>query len=365
MVLLMHPTNSCNFSCRYCYLSEGTKTALNFMTVDFAKNVLHQVKDYLFQNKQQRIEILWHGGEPLLWGIENYEEILEFSKHEFCDFDYRTTMQTNLSLINERYIDLFLKYRVNLSFSIDGTKELHDDLRVTQNGEGTFDIIMNKVKLCREKGLHLGCIVVANRNHIGKIPELYKFMCDNKIGFKFNSLFNAGEAKKGISEFGLTPSEYAEIYIELFDLWFDDEKNKLHMSSFVDIAAGLISKKVTGCTLGQNCQEQFLAISPQGDVVPCGRFCDEELIKYSYGNLNTESLESILQKRKNTDAYNRHKYIEASSCKKCKFFDICHGGCLHDGYINGGNFKTKTFLCESYKKILTHISKKLKEAEML
>jgi uncharacterized protein len=341
-------------------LSEETKNTNKF-DVDFAKDILMQIKECFLINSKQKLTIIWHGGEPLLWGIKNYEEVFSFIAKEFEDYKYKNSIQTNLSLINEEYIDLFSKHNVHIGFSLDGTKEIHDLQRVNHKGEGTFDLLMEKITLCKKKKLNIGCIVVASKKHIGKIPELYQFMCDNNISFKFNPLFNAGEAKKNIDEYGLTPDEFAAMSIELFDLWFFDKEHKIRNSNFVEIASNLITKKPSGCLFGKNCQGNFLAISPTGDVVPCGRFCDNDLKKYAYGNLHKEKLSEILPKIKLSDPYNRYKHIEASSCKSCKFFDICHGGCLHDSFIESGNFRSKTFLCSAYKKIFTHILNRLEE----
>jgi uncharacterized protein len=345
-------------------LSEETRTSNKF-DAGFAKNILRQIKDCFLYDPKQRLTIIWHGGEPLLWGIKNYEEIFAYMAKEFEGCQYKNSMQTNLSLINEEIIDLFLKYNVHAGFSLDGPKEIHDSQRVNPKGEGTFDIIMEKAALCKKKKLRIGCIVVASKKHIGKIPELYQFMCENDIGFKFNPLFNAGEAKKNIDEYGLTPDEYAAMFTELFDLWFYDNDHKSANSIFTEMASNLITKKTSGCSFGKNCQDTFLAVSPNGDVVPCGRFCDNDLIQYSYGNLHKERLEAILPKIKESDVYNRYKRIEESDCGKCDYFEVCHGGCLHDGFIKSGDFKSKTFLCGAYKKIFTHISKRLKETGML
>ncbi|MDR3186068.1 MAG: radical SAM protein [Christensenellaceae bacterium] len=357
----MKPTLACNLRCKYCYLSDESKISKLF-DIQFAKSVLQQAKHILLHDKKRRLKILWHGGEPLLWGIKNYTEIFEFIEKEFEGYNYHNSIQTNLSLLNEEFIDLFLRYKVGVGYSLDGPKDIHDNQRVALNGNGTFDTIMKNMKMCREKGLNVGCIVVGTKKHIGKIPELYKFLCDNNIGFKFNPVFNGGEAKKHIDEYGLTPNEYAKMFIELFDLWFFDNEHRLSNTVFVDIASSLISQK--GCTLcafNKNCQHSILAVSPNGDVVPCGRFCDNELKKYAYGNLHTESLESILRKIEVSDIYKRHEHMIDNTCTKCDYLNVCYGGCLYDGYINNGNFKSKTFLCSAYKKIFSHIKNRTKE----
>jgi uncharacterized protein len=333
-------------------------------TVEFTKHLLKQAKKCFLQNEKRNFTLIWHGGEPLLWGINNYKSIFEFMEKEFEGYNYQNNIQTNLLLINEDIIGLFKKYNVKVGFSLDGIREINDIQRIDKHGNGTFDLIMDKFALCKNNKLELGCIVVATKKHIGKVKELYNFMSENNIGFKLNPIFNSGEAKENIDEYGLTPSEYADMSIELFDLWYFDTKHKNNNSIFVDIASNLATKKITGCLFEENCQNSFLGISPYGNVLPCGRFCDEEEIKYSYGNLHMENLDTILSRINESEMYKRFEYIKESDCKYCEYFYACHGGCLHDGYLKSGDFKSKTFLCSAYKKIFPHILKRLKEVNI-
>ncbi len=361
MIVILKPTYFCNFRCKYCYLSNETKKHKKLFDIAFAKKIILQTKDYLKIHPRQKVTFIWHGGEPLLWGIENYREIFAFMQQELKGINYHNSIQTNLSLFNDEFIDLFLKYDVKPGFSLDGTKDIHDQQRVGANGQPTFDLIMSKLALCHDKGLKPGCIVVAGKKHIGHISELYNFMKENKLNFKFNPLFSAGEAANNIGEYGITPDEYAKMSIELFDLWFDDIQGEITESNFVEIASNIVSKKTTGCMFSRNCQDNFFAIAPTGDVMPCGRFCDDDLLQYSYGNLHNETLSEILPRIKQSEIYKRSEYIEKGSCKSCKWLNICHGGCLHDGFLNSGDFRSKTFLCAAYKKIFAHIEKRLKE----
>lgn len=363
MILILKPTLACNLNCKYCYLEQKSKTANQF-SLQFAKNILLQASQIIPPEK--KIKILWHGGEPLLWGINNYKEIFPYIKKIFEGHNYEVTIQTNLTLVNEEFIELFSKYGIRVGCSLDGPKAIHDSQRTLPGGIGTFDIVMRNLALCREKGLRVGCIAVGTKKHIGKITALYEFMSRNGIHFKFNPMFSAGEAKKNIEEYGLAPNEYADMAIELFDLWFYDNKNKVSNPIFVDIASSLIShKKCSHCLFSKNCQDHVIAIAPNGSVVPCGRFCDDSLMKYAYGDLHFESLDTVIKKIKRSELYNRYAYLSKSSCGKCKYWTICHGGCLFDGYITANDFKSKTFLCETYKKIFSHMTQRLKETGLL
>ncbi|MCH5309787.1 MAG: radical SAM protein [Prevotella sp.] len=361
MTIIIKPTYACNFRCKYCYLTNDTKSSHKLFDAKFAKSVISQVKEVLANSPKQKLTLIWHGGEPLLWGIDNYRMIFSYMEKELAGLDYNNSLQTNLSLINEEYIELFLKYNVHVGFSLDGTKEINDSLRVDAIGHGTFSSIIEKVSLCQEKGLSIGCIVVGNKHHVGHIPELYQFLCDHKLNFKFNPLFSAGEACNNIDNIGITADEYAEMAIELFDLWYNDNEHRIKESNFEEITSNLLSARPSCCMFGKNCQDNFFAITPTGDVMPCGRFCDTTLKQYAYGNLHKETLAEILPRIKQSEAYKRSGYIERSSCKQCKYFNICYGGCLHDGFLKSGDFKSKTFLCSAYKRIFAHIDGRLEE----
>ncbi len=360
MVVIIKPSYGCNLNCRYCYLSSETKTFDAFDS-DFIIPIITQIKRYCEEHHRQNLTIIWHGGEPLLWGIENYRKVFSYMKEEFSNYPYKNLIQTNLTLLNQEYIDLFKKYSVRLGFSLDGPKFIHDKQRVLRGGQGTFDLVMEKFSLCKKNDYHVGCITVATRNHISHISDLYAFMNQNKINFKMNPLFRSGEAEKNEVELGLSVGEYAKLVIDLFDLMFDDPNCDISNSNFVEIASSIISKKTAGCLLGENCQGNFLAISPRGDVYPCGRFCDSGYEKYAYGNLHFDSFANIVDKIFKSEPYKRYQYIKQGECSHCKWFNICHGGCLHDGFLASGDFKHKTFLCPAYKKIFTHIENSLQE----
>lgn len=361
MNFIFKPTYSCNFRCKYCYLSNETKQQAKLFDIDFAKQIVAQLKSLMQEKPCRKLTIIWHGGEPMLWGIDNYREIWVYMQQELAGCEIQNSMQTNLSLVNDEWIDLFLKYDVHVGFSLDGTQAIHDQQRVDSHGQPTFERIIANYRRCKERGMRIGCIVVGSKKHQGHIAELYHFMRDEGLGFKFNPLFCSGEAQNNMDEYGITPDEYARMAIELFDLWFDDHDGKITESNFVEIASNIATGKPTGCMFTKNCQDNFLAIAPTGDVMPCGRFCDNDLLQYSYGNLHKEALADILSRIKETETYRRAEYIAASGCKDCRWYHICHGGCLHDGFLASGDFRHKTFLCPAYKKIFAHIDHRLKE----
>ncbi len=360
MTIIIKPTFNCNFRCSYCYLTNGVKSDSRTMKYEVAENLISQAVALCHNKRRKTLTLIWHGGEPLLWGIENYRRIFDFAEKHSEGVCIRQCMQTNLSLIDAEYIKLFQRYKVKVGFSLDGTKPINDLQRRTIDNKGTFDIIMDKVAMCKTAGLNMGCILVGSKNFIGHIGEVYDFLCANNLNFKFNPLFNAGEAVNAGPSIAISPEEYAEMAIELFDLWYYDKKHALKETTFIDIASYFVSrtKRSRGCMFSANCQDAFMAVSPSGDIFPCGRFCETNT-RYSYGNIINESLDAVVSNIKRSEIYARSKHIENSSCAKCKYFQLCHGGCLHDGFLKNGDFKSKSFLCTAYKRIFSHIEQRV------
>lgn len=361
MTIVIIPSYDCNFRCEYCYLCNSTKQSSYKLTADFVCSFLLQIREYL-QAQHKTIKLIWHGGEPLLWGIDNYRKIFEFVRYVFSDCGVENSIQSNLSLINDDYIDLLKQYDVKLGFSFDGPKDINDKQRAFANGDGSFDIIMEKLKLCIGYGLNVGCIAVCSRKYLGNVKRIYSFMNDLRLNFKLNPLFVTGEAVNTKEELGITASEYADIMMELYDIMTSDPNNSVVEDNLIEMGSAVATGVTEHCLFGFNCQDNFLAIAPTGDVMPCGRFCDNDMLKYSYGNLHQESLAEILPRIKHSETYKRAEFIAHSGCNQCKWYHICHGGCLHDGFLASGDFRHKTFLCSAYKKIFTHIEKRLKDS---
>ena len=76
------------------------------------------------------------------------------------------------------------------------------------------------------------------------------------------------------------------------------------------------------------------------------RFLAIVTAKNILGNISTDSMENIMETKQNSVIQNRHLFIEKSDCSKCKYLDICYGGCVHDAIIAYGSPNNKTGLCK-------------------
>ena len=350
-MFIIRPILYCNLNCKYCYVSEEIKDGSS-LDIDSAKKIIDRIKEYSDSKKLKYVNFLWHGGEPLLWGVKNYDAVLEYCDSLFNNAVLAHSIQSNLTLLSEDYIDLIKKYKIQISFSIDGEKEDNDKYRVFKNGKGTYDKVLENAFWLKREGINTSAVVVGSSHNIRKILSIYDFMNQNGFNFKVNPIVKSGNASTIYSEFCITPEEYADSMIALFDKWTNDKHAKINLSFFSEIASNFISKKTALCSFKKNCQETFCSIGPNGDVYPCCYFYGNTLFRH--GNIFQSSLQSMFESSEPKKMFDS-RLENLDKCRACKYLDICYGGCPFESYSFGNRPSEPTSLCTAYLKIFKHI----------
>lgn len=152
LFLCISPTNSCNMQCPYCF--QGDKSAktrdtkyLNEENMNLLKQMVLNAVEKPHATKIERIQIEWFGGEPLL----RKNVIKEFSKFvlDICakyKIDFFASIITNASLLDADTWQLLEECKVyKVQITIDGEKDMHNQVRFYANGKGSYDHIMNNL----------------------------------------------------------------------------------------------------------------------------------------------------------------------------------------------------------------------------
>lgn len=142
-LLILQPTPFCNISCDYCYLAE--RDVHRFMSLDVVEATVSNAKQCGLVGPQ--LSIVWHAGEPLVASRQFYRQAFDLvSRTLGPEVQVRHSIQTNGTLINERWCALFRQYAVRVGVSLDGPAFLHDRHRTTRQGGPTHARVMEGVK---------------------------------------------------------------------------------------------------------------------------------------------------------------------------------------------------------------------------
>lgn len=175
----------CNSNCSYCQVSKKDLCDISF---DLSKKTAKKIIERIFESPSQNIKIEFQGGEPLL-NFEIVKYIIE--KSEWTNIFKKKNLEfvicTNLTLIDEKMLKWLKGHKVYISTSIDGPKELHNINRPLHDAENSYDLVTEKIKLCRE---YLGndSVSALMTTTSGTINH-FKEIIDKYIELNFDSIF--------------------------------------------------------------------------------------------------------------------------------------------------------------------------------
>ena len=114
-------TENCNYDCDFCYYAKNNYDSKKNLSINLCKEIIRKTSDYNYLNGVKNTNIIFHGGEPLLRGLNFFNKILDYEQELIYrsnnERTFDNTVQTNASLINDEWITLFKKYKFNVGIS--------------------------------------------------------------------------------------------------------------------------------------------------------------------------------------------------------------------------------------------------------
>lgn len=355
LTLILKTSNACNLRCVYCSL--GDKDFHSVISLEGMKEALYWFLKYARSHREKEVSVIFHGGEPFLVSPSIYDICMEYANNLYDDVKINYHIQTNGTIISDEFIIVLKKYNVKVGVSIDGCKSVHDKQRYDIKGCGTYDKVVKNIVKLQQSGIKVGTLMVLTRNSLNMDLSFLKEFVELDIPIKINPLLAEGDALKHKDLF-LNTGEYSDFIIRIFD-YVVDNKIVLKVSPVSEIFSAIIEgKSVRGCTFSGVCSKNFICITSNGDIYPCGRFADENRCKLGNIYEGDEIDERIIR------LLNERRSKLPIDCQECKYKKLCYAGCSA-GMIDSDGKYYKTNLCEDYKKIFeymhTHGLKKYKE----
>lgn len=361
LIVIAKVTDRCNLGCRYCYAASSQEEKdLPIMDSSTVENMLEKIGNYnqSLSNScfNPLTRVIWHGGEPLEAGLDFYENVvwMQYWLRKNKGFRYQNSIQTNGVLVDEKIINFCKRHKFALGFSLDGSEEAHNQARPYKDGSDSFRDVLRGMRLASQAKIGgRGAIVVINKKTLPHIDEIYEFFKRENFSLRINPLIRAGRAMGNIDDLGITPREYSDAMIHLFDRYIDDEGYRGTIDPFDTIMGNVSTNENYGlCTFSPNCQDSFISVNARGEVYPCGRF--DGVNVFRFGNINTDRFEEIVDHPVRRRLQQRGpKTVEA--CQECDYKEVCNSGCLNNAYMDRGNIMDSDYYCPAYRRIFKHI----------
>ena len=341
--LCIHICHDCNLRCKYCFADEGAyHNAREMMRLETAKAAI----DFLIRESGSRkvLEVDFFGGEPLM-NLSVIKETVAYAKAEAAKRGKRFlfTTTTNGLLLDDDAIAFLNAEMENVVLSLDGRKEVHDAVRKTVSGKGSFDAVIQKIKKFVQ--------IRGDKHYYVRGTFTAK-----NLDFSKDVLFLADEGFDSISlepvvtdlpDLQIREEHLPQIereYEKLCDEYIRREaegKGFLFFHFHVDLEGGpCLQKRVSACGAGN----EYFSVVPNGDLYPCHQFAGDP--KWKMGNVFEGKLdEGIRQKFASSCLFTRKK------CENCFAKFICSGGCSANNYhYNGDINEPYEMTCAMMKK---------------
>lgn len=329
--LCLHVSHDCNLRCKYCFAQTGDfGTVRSLMSAETAKKAI----DFVIKSSKNRqnIEVDFFGGEPLMT-YDVVRDTVEYAKTQgkIHNKNFRFTITTNGVLLNDEISEYLNREMSNIVLSLDGRKEINDEMRKTISGDGSYDFIVPKMKKlvdnrAKDKDYYVrGTYTGKNLDFANDVLDIYNHGFDQISVEPVSAPDNCGYEIK-TTDLPKIKEEYQKLSEIMLDLESRGEGfNFFHFN--VDLEQGpCIIKRMRGC--GAGCE--YLAVTPEGDIYPCHQFVGNK--DFFMGNINegTFSREHATQFA-NVSVYTREK------CKNCWAKFYCSGGCSAANFNANGD----------------------------
>lgn len=341
----------CNLECQYCYYLLSGEQRRQCSTAKMSDEVLQTyIRSYIESSVDSEVVFCWHGGEPLLASRSFYERVVSLQQRFAAGRTIVNTIQTNGTLITPDWCSFFADNHFLVGISVDGPQHLHDAYRHYSNGRSSFMDVMRAIELMQRYRVEYNILSVINNRTAQSPLEVYRFL--RSLGTPFLQFSPNVERRNGqLTPSSVSPLDFGRFYCAVFDEWFRQDIGRVFVQMFDATLACLMHQPTPVCLFGQQCGHATV-LEANGDIYCCDHFAIED---YRLGNLNDQSLPSILQSDKLLK-FGLQKAVLHSDCRTCPYLNLCYGECPKNRFPLSADEQPpyKNYLCPGYQMYFAH-----------
>ncbi len=339
--LLVKVATRCNIDCSYCYWFRDASVydKPKLMSDDVLRQLLARIDEHVATHLLPDFPIVLHGGEPLLWGVENFhrfaEACAEISWRRQCEIPIAVT--TNGVLIDDHWLDCLEAHDISVAISLDGPAHIHDAHRRTFQGNGTHAAVEQAARKLVSRDIGVIALAVCNPAHSPK--QYAEFFASCGI-FSYDIMIPDATVDE-------SPPSIASFYSSLFDLWLEANREEPKVS------IRIISDMITAL-LGNNSPTEGVGHKPVElcTVMTDGSVEAHDVLRIA-GDGFTRTKFNIFEHP--IDAVrNEPRWIAArdasinlsDKCRRCKFMNACGGGYLPHRFSRKNGYDNPSVYCD-------------------
>lgn len=329
--MCIHAAHDCNLRCTYCFADAGEyhMRDRSLISPETGKKAL----DWLVKKSGNRrnLEVDFFGGEPLL-NFQAIREIVAYGREleKLYNKRFKFTTTTNGVNLNDEIIGFLNREMDNVVISIDGREAVHDRMRPTANGKGSYALILDHAKtLVRERKQQQYYIRgTYTRYNLDFASDVLHLADEGFEQLSIEPVVTSAEKPYALrmEDMPRIGEEYERLGKEYLKRrrdgrWF----NFFHF--MLDLTGGpCLQKRLTGCGAGN----EYVAVTPNGDIYPCHQFVGRDHMRM--GSVLDGTFDESMQAR-----FKGNHVLAKEKCRSCWARFYCSGGCAANAHAFHGD----------------------------
>jgi uncharacterized protein len=313
----------CNLGCTYCYAEGGS---FGRPAQDMAWEVAESAVRRLFAGSKpgERVNLAFLGGEPLTnrplirRATELAAEIAAGS-----DVAVGFSITTNGTLLNEDDCSFFERYAFSVTVSLDGIAPMHDRLRPTKGGRGSYDRVIANARPLLERQRRMQ---VAARVTVTPVNVELRRILDHFASLGFHSVGFSPMLSAPSGRHEMSPPDLEVLLDQMIDCGREFERRVASGQSypFANMIAALEeihrgTHRPYPCGAGAG----YFGVSASGGLFACHRFVEDHAA--TMGHVD-HGVDRDRQRRWLAD-----RVVERQEpCRNCWARYLCGGGCHYE-----------------------------------
>jgi uncharacterized protein len=352
----------CNLACNHCYVYEAVDQSwLNqprSMSPQTVNAIAGSIAGYAMKHHLDQVEVVLHGGEPLLLGVERMRDLLrDFKAIIEPATQLHLAMQTNGVRLDQRWADLFLAEDVRIGISLDGGAAANDRHRLYRNGASSYQQTTRAVELLssdvyRPIFAGLLCTIDVDNDPVGVFSDLAALRPP-----RIDLLLPHATWEHPPPQAVPGETRYGDWLCAVFDAWFD-------------------APPVVGIRIFEELLNALLGGASRSEAV--GHAAPESLVIETDGSLEQTDALKVAFPGAAATGYNVFEHtldqltadpaafgsasgyeVLSPTCQACPIVHACGGGLYPHRYRPGTGFANPSVYCHDLTKLIVHIDERI------
>jgi uncharacterized protein len=300
------------------------------------------------------VSFSWHGGEPLMAGIDFYRKVIDLQKKNIPpDKKIVNGLQTNGTLLNDEWCEFLSKEKFFVGVSIDGPEYYHDVYRKNLNGQPSFKKAMKGIELLKKYAVNFEILCVVHSGNAGNPLEVYRFLRGLGAGYMtfLPLVIKDPKSKDGIGKDSVPSEEFGNFMISVFDEWVASDIGKVKIQLFEEAARTAFDQDHTLCIFKKECGG-VPVVEHNGNFYSCDHYAEPE---YLVGNIMDTGLDELLDSEVQKNFGRLKLNTLPRYCINCEVREMCNGECPKNRLLKTPDGEEGlNYLCAGYKKFFNH-----------